>query len=424
MEGSKKLSFFQALSIGLGNIIGAGIFIMAGASISSAGPSAILAFVITAVYASLVGLNNAELSSDFPSVEGGVYSFTKLTMGETMGFLVGWFRLIAYSISGAATALGFAGYLTSLGLPGYLYFPIALVLILFLAFVDYLGLRLAAIIESILVVVNVIGLVVFFISSTAISGFREGNFAPFLPHGVLGLLVASNIAFFAYSGFNTIATLTPNVENGERTVPKAIIASLMISASLYMLVTFSMVDSLYWTKFGTASDPLSLVLESIKAPLPLLYFIDATALIASVTVTLSIIIAAERTMEQMVSDSMLPRLLKGKKVLVVIVSVMISSLALGNVESIALASNFGIVFSYALSGIQVAITRKREVKGKFRSPMFPFIQIASVILSLVFMVSLGYSALVIGAITLIIGLVVFTVQKEFSMYEHKRSKNS
>lgn len=173
MQRSKKLSFFQALSIGLGNIIGAGIFIMAGASISSAGPSAIIAFVVTAVYASLVGLNNAELSSDFPSVEGGVYSFTNLTMGETMGFLVGWFRLIAYSISGAATALGFSGYLVSLGLPTVLYFPFAVILILVLALVDYHGLRLAAIIESLLVVINIVGLIAFIASSTLISGFRE-----------------------------------------------------------------------------------------------------------------------------------------------------------------------------------------------------------------------------------------------------------
>lgn len=185
-----------------------------------------------------------------------------------------------------------------------------------------------------------------------------------------------------------------------------------------MLVTFSMIDSLYWTKFGTASDPLSLVLESIRTPLPLLYFIDATALIAATTVTLSIIIAAERTMDQMVMDSMLPRFLKGKKeTLIVIVSVMLASLSLGNVESIALASNFGIVFSYALSGIQVAIARKRGIKGKFRSPLFPFIQIASVILSLVFMVSLGSDALIIGTITLIIGLVLFTFHKEFIKHE-------
>ena len=85
----RELSFSQALAIGLGNIIGAGIFVMAGASITAAGPSAILAFLITALYATTVGLNSAELSSVFPNTEGGVYSFALLTLGETIGFLVG-----------------------------------------------------------------------------------------------------------------------------------------------------------------------------------------------------------------------------------------------------------------------------------------------------------------------------------------------
>ncbi|AWR93627.1 APC family permease [Acidianus brierleyi] len=423
MQGSKKLTLFQALSIGLGNIIGAGIFIMAGASITAAGPAAILAFLITAFYATTVGISNAELSSDFPSVEGGVYSFTLLTMGETLGFLVGWFRLIAYSISGAATALGFSGYLISIGLPKILYFPIAAFLILILVIIDYLGLRLAAVIESSLVVLNILGLLLFSFSSLFISGIKVGNFTPFLPHGILGVLVASNIAFFAYSGFNTIATLTPNVENGEKTVPKAIIFSLIISASLYMLVTFSMVDSLYWNKFGTASDPLSLVLSSIRAPSYLIYFIDLTAIIATITVTLSIIIAGERTLSQMVKDSMLPKILGGKKTTLLIISaIMIASLSLGNVESIALASNFGIVFSYMLSGIQVAIARKRKIKGKFRSPLYPFLQIFSVILSALFMASLGENALVIGVVTLIVGLVVFSLHKEFiKEFESRRA---
>ncbi len=423
MQSPKKLTFFQALSIGLGNIIGAGIFIMAGASITAAGPAAILAFLITAFYATTVGINNAELSSDFPSVEGGVYSFTLLTMGETLGFLVGWFRLIAYSISGAATALGFSGYLVSIGLPRILYFPLASIIILVLLIIDYLGLRLAAIIESFLVVLNVVGLLVFSFSSLFISGFKTTNFAPFLPHGAVGVLVASNIAFFAYSGFNTIATLTPNVQNGEKTVPKAIIFSLVISAFLYMLVTFSMVDSLYWNKFGISSDPLSLVLTSIKAPPYVIYFIDLTAIIATITVTLSIIIASERTLAQMVKDSMLPKLLGGKKITLLIVGIiMISSLSLGNVESIALASNFGIVFSYMLSGIQVAIARKRRIEGKFKTPLYPFLQIISVILSMLFMASLGKNALIIGTITLIVGLVIFSIHKEFIReIENKRN---
>ena len=128
MGAKKRIGFVQAVAVGLGNIIGAGIFVMAGASINASGPGALLAFGITAVLAVTVGLNTAELSSKYPDLEGGVYSFSRETLGDTMGFLVGWFRLIAYAVSGAAVALGFSGYVASAGAPAYLYYPSAVAL--------------------------------------------------------------------------------------------------------------------------------------------------------------------------------------------------------------------------------------------------------------------------------------------------------
>ncbi len=86
VEALKRLSFWQATAVGLGNIIGAGIFVMAGSAINTAGPGALIAFVITAVLAITVGLNSAELASKMPIVEGGVYSFAKITLGDTIGF--------------------------------------------------------------------------------------------------------------------------------------------------------------------------------------------------------------------------------------------------------------------------------------------------------------------------------------------------
>ena len=412
----RELSFSQALAIGLGNIIGAGIFVMAGASITAAGPSAILAFLITALYATTVGLNSAELSSVFPNTEGGVYSFALLTLGETIGFLVGFFRVVSYSVSGAATALGFSGYLLSLGLPSYLYFILAAVLIAVLGLIESKGIKLASEIETVLVILDVIGLLTFSVVALTISKINLQNFQPFMPNGIIGLFTASNIAFFAYSGFNTIATLTPNVKNGERTVPKAIVASLLISASLYILVVFSMVDSLYWNKYGQTSDPLSLVLTSIRAPLGVIYFIDAVSVLATVSVTLSIIIAAERTAKQMADDGLLPKFFSKHSTLIVTL-IMLASLSLGNVEAIALASNFGTVFSYMLSGIEVGVVRRRKLSGKFRSPGFPIIHAISIGLSGLFLISLGFQSLAIGMVTLLVGLVLHSIHKE--LQHHK-----
>jgi APA family basic amino acid/polyamine antiporter len=157
----KKLNFWQATAIGLGKIVGAGIFVLAGSAINAAGPSALVAFAITATLAMTVGLNNAELASKMPDVQGSIYSFTKATLGDTVGFLVGWFRLISYAVSGAAVAMGFSGYFISLGFPPIYHYPLAILLITIMSFIEVRGLRLAARAEEVLVVVNLCGLTVF-----------------------------------------------------------------------------------------------------------------------------------------------------------------------------------------------------------------------------------------------------------------------
>ena len=416
----KKLGFTQAVAVGLGNIIGAGIFVMAGSAIDASGPGALVAFAITASLAVSVGLNTAELSSRFPGLQGGVYSFAKETMGETMGFLVGWFRLIAYAVSGAAVALGFSAYLVSLGAPSSVYYPLAGVLIGVLALVEVSGIRLASELEVGLVAEKIIGLGVFLAAVFAFAGLSPSNLTPLFPSGGLGLLMAANIAFFAYSGFNTIATLTPDVEDGERTVPRAIITSIAISTALYVMVVLGLLLSLDWRLYGAASNPLSLALVSIHAPAAVSYTVAIAALAATFAVTLSLLIAGARTTRQMGTDKLLPSTLgHGSKTPGLLVAgIMIASLGLGNVQTIALVANFGIVFSYMLTGIQVAIARKTTSASHFSSPGYPFVQVFSILLSAVMLLALGAQSLMLGAATLVTGLIVH------SFYTHLGTKSA
>jgi APA family basic amino acid/polyamine antiporter len=410
----KKLSFWQTTAIGLGNIVGAGIFVMAGSAISETGPSAILAFMITSALAVTVGLNSAELASKMPELEGGVYSFARSTLGDTVGFLVGWFRIISYAISGAAVALGFAGYFVSVGLSNSFTLPIAILLILGLSALEVKGLRIASTAEEILVVVNIIGLAVFIGAVFTLGKVTEASFTPLFPFGAAGVLTAANIAFFAYSGFNTITTLTPDVEKGEKTVPRSIIFSLIISTVLYLLVVTSMLVAMNWSNYGTTANPLSLALTSLRVPPIVSLIVAFSALTATLTVTLSLIIAGSRTTKQMGKDGLLPKTFgKGSLIPTAIVSVvMVASLGLGNVRSIALIANFGVVFSYLLSGLEVVVTRRREQAGKFYSPGYPWVQIFSVALSLILLLSLGNLSLIAGVAALVIGLVVHLVQTE------------
>ncbi|MDG7013037.1 MAG: amino acid permease [Nitrososphaerota archaeon] len=409
----RRLSFWEATAVGLGNIVGAGIFVMAGSAIDEAGPAALVAFAITAVLAITVGLNSAELSSKLPDVEGGVYSFARATLGDTVGFLVGWFRLISYAVSGGAVALGFAEYLTGFGLPGSWYYPLAAALVLVLSYVEVRGIKIASEFEKWLVAFTVFGLGLTVAAVLFFGRYSPSNFAPFFPLGSLGVLQAASLAFFAYSGFNTIATLTPDVEDGARQVPRAIITSLVTSTVLYVLVVFSMLFAMSWSKYGTASNPVSLALSAVKAPGPISAVVSVAALTATLTVTLSLIIAGSRTTKQMGEDGLLPSYLgKGSKVpTAVIAAVMLASLALGNVETIALVANFGVIFSYMLSGVEVAVTRKRKVPGAYLARGYPYVQAFSLVVSGVLLLGLGEESLAIGSLTLFVGLVVYSAYR-------------
>ena len=416
---SRKITMSQAAFIGLGNIIGAGIFVLAGTTIHLAGPGALVAFVVTAVLATTVALNSAELSSKIVT-HGGLYSFVKTSMGDALGFLVGWLRAISYAIAAAAVALGFAAYLLSLlGIAGTeLLIPLSIVLLAAVALVDYAGLKLVAVIEQYLVFLTAGGLVLFIVISLLYGSWTPSRFTPVFPLGAGSIVAAAALAFFAYSGFNTIATLTPEVEDGPRNVPRAILIALSVSTVLYLLVVSGMLALMPWQAYGITADPLSNALTYAHAPAFVTATIAVVALIATVTVTLSLTIAGSRTLLQMSEDGMLPRWIGGlrgdspRRSVLLMALAGIGSLFLGNLAYIALASNFGVIFSYALTGLAVVILRRRRVPGVFASPLYPWVQVASILLSIVVMAALGEQALYFGSLFLLTGIVAYALLVE------------
>ncbi len=417
--GDRKITMWQAAAIGLGNIVGAGIFVLAGSAINLAGPGALVAFALTAVLATTVALNSAELSSKIVT-HGGLYSFVKVSMGDALGFLVGWLRAISYAIAAAAVALGFAAYLLDvLGVvAGLLVIPLAILLVLAVAAVDYAGLRLVAVVEQYLVFLTVGGLVLFIAVSFVYGSWTPARFAPVAPLGPLSIVGAASLAFFAYSGFNTIATLTPEVEDGPRNVPRAILTALSVSTVLYLLVVAGMLALMPWSSYGITADPLSNALAYARAPSIVGMAVALVAVVATVTVTLSLIVAGSRTLLQMSEDRMLPRWLGGlsgdssRRSVIVIALATVGSLFLGNLAYIALASNFGVIFSYALTGLAVVILRRRSVPGVFASPLYPWVQGLSLVLSGVVLAALGNQALYFGSLFILTGIVAYALLVE------------
>lgn len=415
---SSKITMWQASAIGLGNIIGAGIFVLAGVVIRESGPGAIVAFMFTAFLAMTVAFNSAELSSKIVS-HGGLYSFVRETMGDSLGFIVGWLRAISYAIAGAAVTLGFSSYLLSFfHISSYpLILMVSVVFIGFITAVDYAGVKIVARLEQILVFLTVAGLVIFIGISFLYGSWVPSRFTPIFPHGPLSVIEAASLAFFAYSGFNTIATLTPEVDDGRRNVPRAIMVSLVLSSVLYILVVIGMLALMPWNMYGESADPLVYALNYSHSPLFISYAVSVIALIATVTVTLSLIVAGSRTLLQMSEDHLFPRWIEGSggdspKRGVIIIGVLAAiSLFLGNLQYVALASNFGVIFSYSLTGVAVIILRKRKVPGLFSVPLYPYFPVVSVVLSLVIMLTLGSQALYLGTVMIISGIIVYSFHR-------------
>ena len=412
------ISRWQATFIGLGNIIGAGIFVLAGTAISDAGPGAIIAFVITAILALTIALNSAELSSKIVS-HGGLYSFTKITMGESAGFVVGWLRAISYAIAASAVAIGFGSYILSfVNLPYIYILLLAAIVIAVAAFIDYRGINTVAKVEHILVFITIGGLVLFILISIFYGHWTAPRFTPFIPSKPMAIIEAASLAFFAYSGFNTIATLGPETKNPEKSIPFAILIALAVSTILYIIIIFGMLALMPYEDYGVTGNPLFNALVFAKAPVAVEYAINIVAIIATFTVTVSLIVAGSRTLLQMSQDKLLPEWIQGRekdsprRATLLIAGLAIVSLFIGNVQVIALASNFGVIFSYSLTGLAVVILRKRKMEGKFKSPFYPFVQILSIALSALIMFALGERAFYIGTITILVGFMLYFVEKE------------
>jgi APA family basic amino acid/polyamine antiporter len=412
-----RITMWQAAFIGLGNIIGAGIFVLAGSVITIAGPGAIIAFMLTAILASTVALNSAELSSKIVT-HGGLYSFVRASMGEASGFQVGWLRVLSYAIGAAAVALGFASYLTSLFAmpPNTLLIPIiASAVIVLVTSIDYAGIRIVAWMEKYLVMITMGGLVLFILAALLYGSWVPDRFLPILPFGPVSIIGAASLAFFAYSGFNTIATLTPEVEKGGENVPRAILISLALSTVLYFLVVIGMLALMPWYEYTITANPLGNALSYSSAPPLIGMVVGIIALIATFTVTMSLIIAGSRTALQMSEDGVFPGWIGNlsgdtpRYAVLFIGAGTIASLFLGDLKFIALASNFGVIFSYAMTGAAVVILRRRGIPGTFRAPFYPWIQFFSILLSVVVMISLGGEALYLGSIFLLLGFVLYGI---------------
>ncbi len=227
----RTLNLLDATAVGIGAIIGAGIFVVLGIAIGYAGPSIIISIIIAGLVASFTAFSFAELGSAIPK-EGGAYAFAFELISPAVGFVVGCLWLFAQIVAGVTISLGFAGYFVAI-FPIFPIKTVAVVAVLILTGLNLIGMKQSATVNSILVIIKIAILSLFI--GFGIAQIHPQNFSNFSPNGVFGILQGAGFIFFAYLGFGRISTLGEEVRNPEKNLPLAVLIALIVSLVIYVL---------------------------------------------------------------------------------------------------------------------------------------------------------------------------------------------
>ena len=264
----RELGLFGAVMMGLGSIVGTGVFVSIGIAAGIAGAAVVIAVAVGAMVATFNGLSSAQLAANH-AVSGGTYEYGYEFLTPTLGFTAGWMFLIAKSASAATAALGFSGYLLgALGADADVWLvPVALVGVIVLTAVVYSGIRRSNV-TNIVIVSITLGTLAFFVFGGAPTAFADGtaNFVPFFEApdgdgGLYAILFASALMFVAYTGYGRIATLGEEVQAPRTTIPRAIIVTLVVTMVLYGSVAVVAIGAVGAETLSAATDQQAAPLE-------------------------------------------------------------------------------------------------------------------------------------------------------------------
>ena len=318
-ELKRSVTGLQLTAMGVGAIIGTGIFVVIGEGAGIAGPAVILSFVLAAVACTFSALSYAELASSIP-VSGSAYTYTYATLGEIVAWIIGWDLILEYGVSVAAVAVGWGGNLNAfldaafgVALPdaiskspedgGVFNLP-AVFIVLAITLLLVRGVRESARANLVMVVVKLVVLTFFIV--VALANFSTGNFTPFAPDGFDGVTAAAAIIFFAYIGFDAVSTGSEEARNPAKDLPFAIIGSLVICTIFYILTAVGAIGIATPAQLEASDAPLAAALDEGAGIRWAAWVLALGALVAITSVVLVIFYGQTRIFFAMCRDGLLP----------------------------------------------------------------------------------------------------------------------
>ena len=323
----RTLSWPHLVALGVGAIVGTGIYTLIGVGAGLAGPGVMLAFVLAGAVCVFAALCYAELATLMPA-SGSAYTYSYAALGEFIAWIVGWSLLLEYSVVCSAVAVGWSnyatGFLEGLGvhLPaaltngphaGGLFNLPAVAIIAVVAGLLAVGTRESAAINAVLVLVKVAALAIFV--AIALPAFNAANFTPFMPYGFLsvdaagaktGVAAAASIIFFAFYGFDAVSTAAEETKRPERDLAIGIVGSMVICTLIYMAVGAAAIGAMPFQQLAASKEPLAHVMRVLGQPVAA-QIVAGAAVVALPTVILAFMYGQSRIFFVMARDGLLPR---------------------------------------------------------------------------------------------------------------------
>jgi APA family basic amino acid/polyamine antiporter len=417
----RTLNLLDATSVGIGAIIGAGIFVVLGIAIGYAGPAVIISVIIAGIVGSFTAFSFAELGSAIPK-EGGAYAYAYDMISPSVGFIVGCLWVFAQIVAGAAISLGFASYFVAI-FPMFSVKIVAVLAASALTALNLIGIKQTTTVNNVLVIIKVTVLSLFI--GFGILYFHTQNFTQFSPNGLFGILQGAGFIFFAYLGFGRIATLGEEVKNPERTLPLSILIALTISVAIYVLTGFAATGLQDYRTLAQSGSPLA---EAAKTTgnFTLVAAISLGALIATTSVLLTNLIGLSRVAFAMARNKQLPKSIakvssrfRTPYVSILAMGVLLTVLAFAlDLKQAAAITSFSILCIHLTVNISaINLRRKMTNPIKFRVPLYPLVPSLGLVSCLILMVSLPQESWAVAAAVVIASTALYLLltrkQKNF-----------
>jgi APA family basic amino acid/polyamine antiporter len=427
----RNLGTLDVVIVGVGAMIGAGIFVLTGqAAATEAGPGITLSFVMAGVVCALAALCYAELAAMVPAA-GSAYTYTFATLGQLIAFVIGWDLVLEFTIGASAVAVGFAGYLNALldqvagvTLPAAITAPpgeggtvnvFGIAIVLLVGYLLIRGIGMTA--KATLVFVGATLAVLALVLATGVSEVDAGNWDPFLPFGWSGVVGGAALVFFAYIGFDIVATTAEETKNPQRSMPIGILASLAIVTLIYVAVAAVITGLAPFSQLGSEA-PIADAFKGLgKDWVAAIVYVGALA--ATLKTVMLLMLGQSRVAFAMCRDCLLPERLGrtheryGTPHRITLITMVVVATLAGFVPLSTLAElvNIGTLFAFMLVAVGVVYLRAAEPgrERPFRTPLSP-------VLPLLAIAGCGYLAIDLPADTwlrftgwMVLGLIVYVL---------------